>query len=202
MNKMNSEMMFLSRWIKSPLTVASITPSSARLAKVMAANLPDGDGLVIELGGGTGKITDALLEAGVSPDQLIVIERDPHFYHYMKQRFPQVTIIQGDACDLISLLKDLKINNQVRAVVSGLPLLAMDEATQKKIVEQSLSLTREQGVLVQFSYGLFSPIKNSVQMELAIRPCCVARVWQNIPPAKVWTYKLECSSVSDELEMA
>jgi len=202
MNKMNSEMMFLSRWIKSPLTVASITPSSARLANAMAANLPDGDGPVIELGGGTGKITRALLDAGVAPDYLIVVERDPHFYHYMKQHFPEVTVILGDACDLTSLLIDLQIKTPARAVVSGLPLLAMDKSIQKKIVEQSLSITRQDGVLIQFSYGLFSPIKNSVQMELGLRPRCVALVWKNIPPAKVWTYTLECSVVRDKREMA
>lgn len=202
MNKMNSEMMFLSRWIKSPLSVASITPSSARLANAMAANLPGGDGLVIELGGGTGKITRALLDAGVSPEQLIVIERDPHFYHYMKQLFPQVTVILGDACELTSLLTDLQLKTQVRAVVSGLPLLAMDTSTQKKIVEQSLSLIKQHGVLIQFSYGLFSPVKNSVQVELALKSRCVGQVWKNIPPAKVWTYMVECSEVSGEVEMA
>lgn len=202
MNKMNSEMMFLSRWIKSPLRVASITPSSTRLANAMAAHLPDGDGLVIELGGGTGKITRALLDAGVSPDHLIVVERDPHFYRYMKQHFPQVTVILGDACELTRLLKDRQIKTPVRAVVSGLPLLAMDTGTQKKIVEQSLALTKPQGGLIQFSYGLFSPVKNSVQMELALKPRCVAQVWKNIPPAKVWTYMLEGSAVSGEVEMA
>ena len=195
-------MMFLSRWIKSPLSVAAITSSSARLASVMAANLPAGDGLVIELGGGTGKITRALLDAGVSPDYLVVVERDPHFYHYMKQRFPQLTVIHGDACELTSLLKDLQINTPARAVVSGLPLLAMDTGTQKKIVEQSLSLTRQHGVLIQFSYGLFSPVKKSVQMELALKSQCVGQVWKNIPPAKVWTYMLECSEVSGEVEVA
>ena len=202
MNRLNSEMMFLSRWIKSPLSVAAITSSSARLARVMAANLPDGDGPVIELGGGTGKITRALLDAGVSPDQLVVVERDLHFYNYMKQRFPQVTVIQGDACELTSLLKDLQIQTLARAVVSGLPLLAMDADTQKKIVEQSLSLTRQHGVLIQFSYGLFSPVKNSVQVELGLKSRCVGQVWKNIPPAKVWTYMVECSEVSGEVEVA
>ena len=202
MNRLNSEMMFLSRWIKSPLSVAAITSSSARLARVMAANLPDGDGPVIELGGGTGKITRALLDAGVSPDQLVVVERDLHFYNYMKQRFPQVTVIQGDACELTSLLKDLQIKTPARAVVSGLPLLAMDADTQKKIVEQSLSLTRQHGVLIQFSYGLFSPVKNSVQVELGLKSRCVGQVWKNIPPAKVWTYMVECSEVGGEVEVA
>ncbi|MCW8956479.1 MAG: hypothetical protein OQL09_06320 [Gammaproteobacteria bacterium] len=202
MNRMNSEMMFLSRWIKSPLQVAAITSSSVGLAKAMAANLPDGDGLVIELGGGTGKITRALLEAGVSADDLIVVERDPHFFHYMKQHFPEVTVLFGDACDLTNLLTELQIKKAARAVVSGLPLLAMDAITQKKIVQQSLSLTRQNGSFIQFSYGLFSPVKNSVQLELALKSCCVAQVWKNIPPAKVWTYMLEYSPVSSELEMA
>jgi len=188
MNKTNVAMMFLSRWIKSPLRVAAITPSSALLAKTMAAYLPDGDGLVIELGGGTGRITRALLEVGVSPDHLIVIERDPHFYHYMKQHFPNVTVVLGDACELTKLLNDEQLKTPVRAIVSGLPLLAMDEKTQKKIVTQSLSLTTQQSVFIQFSYSLFSPIKKSVQMKLAVRSRCVAYIWKNIPPAKVWTY--------------
>jgi phospholipid N-methyltransferase len=101
MNK-NAEFVFFSKWLKSPLSVASVTPSSTQLAKAMASGLPDNEGLVIELGGGTGPITHALLEAGVRPDHLVVIERDPHFHRYLQQRFPGINVVCGDALDVVN----------------------------------------------------------------------------------------------------
>jgi len=186
----NADLIFFSKWLKSPRSVASLTPSSARLAKAMASSLPtDNDGLVIELGGGTGPITHALLEAGVRPDKLVVIERDPHFYHYLRHRFPGIKVLCGDALQLTSLTESMSAEIPIRAVVSGLPLLSMNAITQKRLLEQSMSLSKGKGSFIQFSYGLTSPLKKTVKNNLGLVSRCVARVWRNIPPAKVWMFE-------------
>ena len=187
--KKNAELVFFSKWLKSPLSVASVTPSSTQLAKAMASSLPDKEGLVVELGGGTGPITYALLEAGVRPDQLVVIERDPHFHRYLQKRFPGINVVCGDALRLKSLTEVLSANTATRAVVSGLPLLSMKAFTQKQLLEQSMFLTGGKGPFIQFSYGLTSPVKKAVEKELGLVSHCVAQVWRNVPPAKVWTYE-------------
>ena len=182
----NAGLMFLTKWLKSPMTVASVAPSSEQLAQAMVKCLPEGEVLVIELGGGTGPITLALRQAVADPQQLVVIERDPHFFRYLQQRFPDITVLCGDALEMLSLVEHLTTTASVRAVVSGLPLLALSTAEQKVLLQQTAALTS--GPFIQFSYGLYSPLKKSVARELGLHGSCAAQVWRNVPPARVWVY--------------
>ncbi len=188
MNK-NAGLMFLARWLKSPITVASITPSSDHLAKAMAGCLPPGDGLIVELGGGTGPITQALRQATDDPGKLVVIERDKQFFDFLRERFPDITVVCGDAMQMLSLIQPLSATTPVRAVVSGLPLLSMSASVQKTLVEQALALTGQRGPFIQFSYGLHSPVKKHVAKDLNLSATCAAQVWRNVPPARVWVYQ-------------
>src|SRR3546814_8697364 len=68
---------FIQEFITRPGTIGAICPSSRFLAKHMALEVPRADdGLVIELGGGTGVITQALLDQGVAPEKLMVIRSE------------------------------------------------------------------------------------------------------------------------------
>lgn len=185
----NPELLFFKKWLRSPLTVASVTPSSPQLAKAMACSLPQCDGMVVELGGGTGSITMALLQTGLKPDNLIVIERDPYFYRYLKKCFPEVNVLCGDALHLKAMLNGLFDNVPIRAVVSGLPLLSMNAETQKQLLGQSFSLIDERGIFIQFSYSLMSPLKKRIEKELGLESRCIGYIWRNIPPAKIWVYR-------------
>jgi len=61
-----------------------------RMAAAMARLVPaDSQDLVVELGGGTGVITQALLEAGIAPARLIVVERDEALHDLLVKRFPR-----------------------------------------------------------------------------------------------------------------
>lgn len=185
----NTELLFFTKWLQAPLSVASVAPSSPRLARAMASCLPEREGLVIELGGGTGSITRALLHTGLNPAHLVVVERDPYFCRYLRQRFPEVKIICGDARCLAALITDLLHRYSIRSVVSGLPILSMSAGIQHQLLEQSLELSENQGSFIQFSYALTSPVKKNVQKKLGLTSRCVAYVWRNIPPAKVWVYE-------------
>jgi len=187
MKNKNAGLMFLAQWLKSPLTVASVTPSSEQLARAMAKCVPEGDGLVIELGGGTGPVTYALRQRMANPADLVVVERDPQFYHFLRKRFPDITLVCGDAFQTVELTQHL-LTTPVRAVVSGLPLLSMSGGQQKRLVEQALALTQGRGPLIQFSYGFHSPVKKEVQRQLGLTSTCAAQVWRNVPPARVWVY--------------
>lgn len=191
--KNNAEFVFFSKWLKSPLRVASVIPSSAQLANAMASALPEGDGLVIELGGGTGPVTHALLQAGVRNDQLVVIESDPHFCQHLSQRFSGITVLRGNALHMASLVKEIANDRPIRAVVSGLPLLSMNADVQKQLLQQAMVVTEGKGPLIQFSYSLLSPLKKRVAEELGLVSRCYAQVWRNVPPAKVWTYEISAA---------
>ncbi len=143
-------------------------------------------GPVIELGGGTGSVTKALLEAGLPVDRLIVVERDVRLYKMLRRRFPQLRIVLGDARQLVELLRPLGID-AVSAVVSSLPLISMSKAMRRQIIDQSFALLGEAGRFIQYTYSLTSPLAGR---EFGLRGRVAARVWLNFPPASVWNCRL------------
>src|SRR5215470_5419078 len=117
--------LLLKLWLKNPRKIGAVAASGPELAAAMARHIPQGaDGYVVELGGGTGPVTRAILDTGVPPDRLIVVERDPN-----------VRVVQGDAMHLQQLLRDENIH-PVKAIVSSLPLLIMKKAIQYRIGTQ------------------------------------------------------------------
>ena len=68
-----------------------VCPSGMPLARSMAAFAPrKGDGLVVELGAGTGTVTRQLLDAGIAPRRLVVVEQSPVMVGLLRERFPQL----------------------------------------------------------------------------------------------------------------
>ncbi|HZF33892.1 MAG TPA: methyltransferase [Candidatus Angelobacter sp.] len=183
---MGSEpILFLRRWLKDPLMIGAIAPSSRELAAAMARLVPvDSQDPVIELGGGTGVITQALLDAGIAPARLFVVERDGALHDLLVKRFPEVRILLGSAADLTDLLRPLGVAKAC-AVVSGLPLLAMRDSLRDRIVEESFALLGPSAPFIQFTYGLASPIP---RRKLGIQGEVKSRVLNNLPPASVWLY--------------
>jgi len=183
---MSSEpILFLRRWLKDPLKIGAIAPSSRELGTAMARLVPaDSQDPVIELGGGTGSITEALLEADIAPARLFVVERDEALHDLLVRRFPQARILLGDAAELTALMRPLGIS-RAAAVVSGLPLLAMRDSIRDRIVEESFALLEPGAPFIQFTYGLASPIP---RRKLGIRGEVKSRVLNNLPPASVWLY--------------
>jgi phosphatidylethanolamine/phosphatidyl-N-methylethanolamine N-methyltransferase len=177
--------LFLRRWLKNPMRIGAIAPSSRRLADAMARLVPhEGEGWVVELGGGTGVITAALLRAGIAPGRLAVIERDPALHRHLEERFPQVRIVLGDAAHLVESLRPLGIAS-ARAVVSGLPLLSFPRPLQDEIVRSAFALLAPGAPYIQFTYGPMSPIARD---RLGLQGRIAKRVAANLPPAHVWVY--------------
>ena len=182
-----ADALFLLRWLKSPLGIGAVAPSSRFLARAMARQVARRrPGPVVELGGGTGSITRALLDAGVPASDLIVVERDPELAAVLERRFPGIRLVRGDATRLGPLLEAMGVT-RVAAVVSGLPLLSMPTEVQRQIVENSFGLLGREGVLVQFTYGLTSPIPHAA---FGLRGWRADRIWRNVPPAAIWRFRL------------
>lgn len=179
---------FLTSWIRSPLSVGAVAPSGRLLAQALAAQVnPHQDGTVIELGPGTGAVTQALLARGVHPTRLILLERDPSFCRLLRHKLPGVKVLQADARHLNRALAEVGIE-QVSAVVSSLPLLSLPFVAQHQVVKQSFRALDPQGIFVQYTYGFSSPIRPELQHRLELRGRPVSRVIRNLPPAVVWRY--------------
>ena len=95
--RLDDEVRFLSTWLQSPLKTGALSPSSPALAKAMALEIdPSVPGPVVELGPGTGPVTEAILARGITPQRLILVEFNQEFCALLRRRFPGVTVIEGD----------------------------------------------------------------------------------------------------------
>ncbi len=181
---------FFRQWLKNPLRVAAVAPSSAELAAAMIAELPDEVTRVIELGGGTGAITRALLDAGIRDEDLLVLELNEELHAHLQVRFPRVPVLLGDARLLPQLAHEQGYLDQGRAdaIVSGLGLLAMPHPLQRDILAAAFDCLREGGVFVQFTYGPAAPVADAVARQLSLRVRRGEFVLRNVPPATVYVY--------------
>ena len=182
--KINPFLVFLKEAISNPREVGAGCPSSSYLANTIAKEINSkGDGYILELGGGTGTITSALLKQGIAADRLIVIERSATLATHLRKRFPNVRVIHGDASKLDNLLgnESLKIN----AVVSGLPLKSLPKECVFNIKQQINKVLDKDGVFVQFTYDLRLSSSNQDQ-NFNLKNTQL--VWRNLPPARVDTF--------------
>lgn len=178
--------LFLRELLESPAVVGAVWPSSARLARAMAASVdPQGDGLVVELGAGTGVVTRALLERGVSVDRLRVVERSPAFARHLRRRFPELMILEGDAARLSEVLDESAQERPVDAIVSSLPLRSLDPVVVSAVLDQCRLLLAPGGTLVQFTYILKGLPAAGLSEDFSVRDDPI--VWANLPPARVIT---------------
>jgi phosphatidylethanolamine/phosphatidyl-N-methylethanolamine N-methyltransferase len=189
---------FFWQWLKNPLRTAAVAPSSAELAAAMIDELPDDTRRVIELGGGTGAITRALLAAGIHARQLLVLELNEELHAHLHARFPAVHVVLGDAHSLPRLARDYLAQGPADAIVSSLGLLTMPPEMQREILQAALECLKPEGVLVQFTYGPTAPVAEDVVRQLGLEVRRGDFVLRNVPPATVFVYRLVADAAADE----
>ena len=167
-----------------PRKVGAICPSGRPLARRMAALIPDAPGLVVEIGAGTGAVTRAILDTGIDRNRLIVIEYSPFFCRILRDRFPGLNIIQGDAAQLTSYLPE---GARVSAVVSSLPLMSLPRPACAAIIAQIISAVRDNGCVIQFTYALWGV---SPFLHAGCRRDIRALILRNLPPARVERFRI------------
>ncbi|MES2998664.1 MAG: methyltransferase domain-containing protein [Pseudomonadota bacterium] len=175
--------LFLREAIIHPSRVGALFPSSKRLASDLAEQIPANNppGLVIELGAGTGAITAALLHQKSPQYELIIIERSAKLARHLTQRFPDLTIIQGDARQLLQLL-DSYAAVPIQAIVSSLPLRSLQPDIVQTIGEEISHILKKGGLFIQYTYSLWGKaLAPSQHLKLIHRQW----VWQNLPPARI-----------------
>jgi phosphatidylethanolamine/phosphatidyl-N-methylethanolamine N-methyltransferase len=184
--RLDDEVRFIRSWIEKPLSIGAVTPSSRVLARTMAAYVdPQSTGPVIELGPGTGPVTEALVANGVEPARLVLVEFNPTFCRLLRTRYPAATVVQGDAYRLRNVLGSL-VREPAAAVVSGLPLVTKPMRTRLRLVRDAFALMLPGAPFVQFTYAVMPPIPKALA---GVTAEASERIWMNIPPARVWVYR-------------
>jgi phosphatidylethanolamine/phosphatidyl-N-methylethanolamine N-methyltransferase len=183
---LDDEMQFIRSWIEKPLSTGAVMPSSKALARTMARYVdPQSSGPVIELGPGTGPVTEALVQRGIDPKRLLLVEFNPDFCRLLRTRYPAATVVQGDAYRLRRLLGAL-VREPAAAVVSGLPLVTKPLRTRLRLISDAMSLLAPGAPFVQFTYAMVPPIPKALS---GIKAEASELIWMNLPPARVWVYR-------------
>ncbi|MCC2687202.1 MAG: SAM-dependent methyltransferase [Rhizobiaceae bacterium] len=184
--KFDDEIRFFKGWMTRPKAVGSIVPTSSVTARRMASVVDPGSGLpVLEVGPGTGVITRAILERGIRPDNLVAVEHSAEFARHLRQAFPGVNVIEGDAFDLERTLGALA-RQRFDCVVSGVPLLNFPVARRVAYIDSLLDRIPHGRPVVQLTYGPRSPVPPGhgdytvEHFDFVIR---------NIPPTQLWIYR-------------
>jgi phosphatidylethanolamine/phosphatidyl-N-methylethanolamine N-methyltransferase len=184
--RLDDEVRFIRTWIEKPLTTGAVTPSGRALARTMASYIdPSRPGPVLELGPGTGPVTEALLAQGIDPSRLVLVEFDPIFCRLLRARYPAATVVQGDAYGLKRLLTGV-LRQPAAGVVSGLPLFTKPLRMRLRLLFEAFGLMSPGAPFVQFTYNAVAPIPKRLDRVSAQAS---ERVWMNIPPARVWVYR-------------
>ena len=183
---LGDEVQFIRSWIEKPLSTGAVMPSSRVLARAMARYVdPRVDGPVIELGPGTGPVTEALVKQGVDPARLILAEFNPDFCRLLRTRYPAATVVQGDAYRLRRLLETY-VYKPAAAIVSGLPLVTKPSYTRLRLISDAMTLLAPGTPFVQFTYAMLPPIPKELS---GMRAEASELIWMNLPPARVWVYR-------------
>jgi phosphatidylethanolamine/phosphatidyl-N-methylethanolamine N-methyltransferase len=184
--RIDDEVRFIRSWIEKPLSTGAVMPSGKLLARTMARLVdPAVPGPIVELGPGTGPVTEALVARGVDPARLVLVEFNPVFCRLLRSRYAGATVVQGDAYRLKHLLGSL-LREPAAAVVSGLPLFTKPLRTRLRLISDAFGLLQPQAPFIQFTYALVSPIPRTLP---GVHAHATERIWLNLPPAQVWVYR-------------
>jgi phosphatidylethanolamine/phosphatidyl-N-methylethanolamine N-methyltransferase len=179
--------LFFRRWLKNPRQLGTLAPISIKLAKLAAQAAlgfyKPGQSMV-EIGAGTGRLTRALLAAGVQAEDLTVVELDGEMCSFLRKTVPDICVIEGDALDLPRFLP-LNDRGEICTVVSAIPLMYLAENSRKSLINSAFAVLAPSAGIIHVTYNPRSPLRfwNEITAER------VASAWLNIPPGFVWLFK-------------
>jgi len=170
-------------FIRQPKVNASIIPSSKRAAQSMVNGLDlNAMKYVIELGPGTGVITDILAEQLPSNCKILLIELEKEFIAPLQKKYDhRFEVVNCSASCLEDLLNERNVS-QVDLVISGLPF-TLPEDVKKPLYSTLLKLTEGGTCMRWFTYFPFLMKKHYKQFPFK-KSCFVG--W-NFPPMWIYT---------------
>ena len=191
---MHENIEFLQAFIKNPLKVGAIAPSSPELAREMLRGItPHENSVVLELGPGTGSFTKVIDEIVPNEKSYLGLELDKNLVKCLRAKFPQLRFMRGNACKTFALHKRSKLG-KVDYIVSGLPFVSIPNNIGKKIFGQ-IEMFMDKGCLFrtfQYAHGYYLPSAIKLREYMRDRYGVSEKsplIVKNVPPAITLTWK-------------
>lgn len=190
---MKENIQFLQAFLKNPAKVGAIAPSSPELAQTMVKGLdPDRENIILELGVGTGAITKFIEPVLPDNDSYLGLELDEKLYHSLRLSYPNLKIVQGNACEAYKIHKESGLG-KVKYLVCCLPFVSLPGAVADQIYKQ-IDMFMDDGCtlrLFQYAHGYYLPpaLKLRERMRNLYGKSKRSKiVLKNVPPAYTLTW--------------
>ena len=193
--------LFARRFIERPKAVGAVAPSSRLLAEALSAYIKPGTALCsyryLEVGPGTGAVTQEIVSCLGANDRLDLVELDEELANELRKKYAgnaQVQVISGS-------ITQWKPDYLYDGIVMGVPFNALPLSLVREIWEHVRALIADGGVISYFSYLGLAHIKKALlskedkkEFKKSLRylqQLCAdysigkRKVWANIPPAVV-----------------
>jgi len=132
--KPQDKWLFLKKFFRHGTRIASVHPSSRTLSRAMVENIPyETATSIVELGAGTGPVTEEILKRMRPGCRLLAVENDTDFCKVLRERFPNAEVVEGNACRLAEIL-DAHGLATVDYVMSGLPTPTLSKEDQETLM--------------------------------------------------------------------
>jgi phosphatidylethanolamine/phosphatidyl-N-methylethanolamine N-methyltransferase len=191
---MKKHLKFFQGFIKNPLKVGAISPSSTDLALKMIEDVDaDRENAVVEIGCGTGAITKYLQNVIPDRESYLGIEIDKDFVKNLEKDYPKLRFVCGDACKITEIIKENGLR-KVSYIISGLPFVVLPKEVSKGILNEVDKLMQN-GCLFrtfQYAHGYHLPPAVRFREELDKKYGKCKRsdlIMKNIPPVYTLTWK-------------
>ncbi len=180
---------FLKEFIQTPTSVGSVCPSGKGLVNALIQALPpDSNGLIIDLGAGSGSVSQQLVKSGITQERILAVERSPGFSATFRNQCPQVPLIIGDARNLENIISRHDSAARVCAIISSLPLRVLPKTVVGEIMAEMRNvLDKRGGIFIQYTYVWW---RRQRLQHFDFKPHSSQIILRNLPPAKVETYQL------------
>jgi phospholipid N-methyltransferase len=181
-------MMFLRGFIKHPVMVGSVIPSSKALIDKMLERVDWSNcRLFVEYGPGVGTFTEHILQRMAPDATLIAIDTNPDFTDYLNRKFrdSRLIAVTGSAADTRKIMAEAGFA-EADYILSGLPFSTLPDGVGPQIAAETHAALRKDGAFLVYQ---FSP---KVRDFIAPHFKRIDRgmEWINIPPAQLfWAWK-------------
>lgn len=189
-----NQIRFMREFIKNPMKMGSITPSSKFLANKMIEEINIcNNHFIVELGAGTGAITKNLIEKIDDQNNFLSVEINPKLSAFLKAKFPNLNIAEISAEHLKDYLTENNLP-QADGIISGLPWAIFNDSIQNKILKNIVDSMTKDGTFVTFAYIhalKMKPAKSFKQkLNKHFKSVQISSpIWINIPPAIIYICK-------------
>lgn len=190
------KLLFLYKFLTSPRSVGSITPSSTFLARAMVKPIDFNKAKAIaELGAGTGVFTRSLYKYKAKHCKVVVFERDDNMRQQLASAYPELHFYHN-AADIYQATEDLDIDG-FDYILSGLPFANFPQELRNSIMDNVEKALKPGGLFIAFQYS------HQMKKQLSERfdHIDINFVPLNIPPAFVYRCKKQAvSSATQEMQ--